>query len=212
MLICLPCLLFATRLAFFDFMHLCMLLYMFMHESMCRPYSNPIELWTLDPNLHFSSQDTPFCLITCLFAFSYAQHALFALMWLSLLMCSLHALPISLVSSFSCLLAYFFCLCMYTYGAWTLGARVRPPRCEQKGQGYKPTKGNDQQTRRLSPSRMVSSLSLPLSLFSKVYVRVPLHVLPFTFFLLLAWTVFPRYDNVCFTFSIPCWAIPLECW
>ena len=55
MLICLPCLLFATRLAFFVFMHLCMLLYMFMHESMCRPYSNPIELWTLDPNLHLSS-------------------------------------------------------------------------------------------------------------------------------------------------------------
>ena len=57
--------------------------------------------------------------------------------WLSLLVCSLHALPISFVSFFACLLVCFFCLCMYTYGAWTLGVRVRPPRCKQKGQGYK---------------------------------------------------------------------------
>ena len=54
-LICLPCLLCATHLAFFAFMHLCMLAYMFMHESLCCPYSNPIELWTLNPNLHLSS-------------------------------------------------------------------------------------------------------------------------------------------------------------
>ena len=33
MLICLPCLLCATHLAFFAFMHLCKLAYMFMHES-----------------------------------------------------------------------------------------------------------------------------------------------------------------------------------
>ena len=34
MLICLPFLLCATRLAFFTFMHLCMLAYMFIHESL----------------------------------------------------------------------------------------------------------------------------------------------------------------------------------
>ena len=58
MLICLPCLLCDTSLAFFCFfasLHLCTLAYMFMHGSMCRSYSNPMELWTLDPNLHFSS-------------------------------------------------------------------------------------------------------------------------------------------------------------
>ena len=39
--------------------------------------------------------------------------------------------------SFACLLAYFFCHCMYTRGAWTLGVRVWPPRRKQKGQGCK---------------------------------------------------------------------------
>ena len=42
-------------LAFLAFMHLCMLAYMFMHESLCHPYSNLVELWTLDPNLRLSS-------------------------------------------------------------------------------------------------------------------------------------------------------------
>ena len=55
MLSCLPHLLCATHLAFFASLHLCMLAYMFMHESVYLPYSNPIELWTLNPNLHLSS-------------------------------------------------------------------------------------------------------------------------------------------------------------
>ena len=29
-------------------------------------------------------------------------------------------------------------------------------------------------------------------------------------FLLLSWAAFPRYGNVCYTFLVPCWAIPLE--
>ena len=55
MLICLPCLLCATHFAFFTPLHLCTLAYMFMHKSICRLYSNPMELWKLDPNLHLSS-------------------------------------------------------------------------------------------------------------------------------------------------------------
>ena len=58
-----------------------------------------------------------FCLIICLFTLLYA---LLALVWLSLLVCSLHNFPISFASFFAC----FFHLCMYTYGVWTLGARV----------------------------------------------------------------------------------------
>ena len=54
MLICSPCLLCATRLAFFAFWHLCMLAYMFMHDFVFHPYVNPMELWKLDPNLHLS--------------------------------------------------------------------------------------------------------------------------------------------------------------
>ena len=43
MLACSPC---ATCLAFFASLHLCTLAYMFMHESVCRPYYNSMELWT----------------------------------------------------------------------------------------------------------------------------------------------------------------------
>ena len=55
------------------------------------------------------------------------------------------------------------------------------------------------------------SFFLSLSLFSRAYIRVPLQVPPFTF-LLLAWAAFPKSSNVCFTFPVPCWAIPLEHW
>ena len=55
MLLYLPCLLCATRLAFFASVHLCTLACMFMHESVRCSYSNHIELWTPDPNLHLSS-------------------------------------------------------------------------------------------------------------------------------------------------------------
>ena len=59
MLIRLPCLLCSTHLAFFASLHLCMLAYMFICEFVCRPYLNPMEVWTFNPNHHFSSQDTP---------------------------------------------------------------------------------------------------------------------------------------------------------
>ena len=93
MLSCLPHLLCATHLAFFASSHLCTLAYMFMHESVCLPYSNPIELWTLNPNLHLSSQDTFFSFDNMLFApvwlslllIVFFQHALFLL--ISLLVC-----------------------------------------------------------------------------------------------------------------------------
>ena len=51
--------------------------------------------------------DTFFRLITCLFVLSYAQHALFAPIWLSLLVCSLYTLLISLCF-FLCLFAGLF--------------------------------------------------------------------------------------------------------
>ena len=67
----------------------------------------------------------------------YSQHALFTSVWLSLVVCSLHPLPISFVCFFSCLLDCFFCLCMYTHGVRILGARVRLLKCKQKRQGCK---------------------------------------------------------------------------
>ena len=173
MILCFPCLLCATCLAFFASLHFCTLAYMFVHESVCRPYSNLMELQTFDPNLHFSFQDNLLCWITCLFA----------PVWLPLIVCLLACFPSSCF--FACLLACFLCHCMYTLGAWTLGARVRPPRRKQKGKGCKqadtsPQKGNVQQIRR--PSLLERfSLSLSSSLFPRIlYQGSPLHV-PFIF-------------------------------
>ena len=126
---CLPCLLCTTRLAFFASLHLCMLAYMFMHEFVCRLYSIPMELWTLDPILHLFSQDTPFCLITCFFAFSCASHVYLPLFGIFPILFQ-HASPS--ICFFACLLACFCCLCMYMHGTGMLGARAQPSRCEQK--------------------------------------------------------------------------------
>ena len=66
---------------------------------------------------------TPFCLI------------IFCLLFYMLF----YPFTISFLCFFASLLACFFGLCIYTHGA-----RVWLPRCKQKGQGCKPTKGNDQ--------------------------------------------------------------------
>ena len=64
---------------------------------------------------------------------------------LSLIVCLLAYFPSSCF--FTCLLSCYLCHCMYTLGAWALGARVQPPRCKQKGvriqeRRCKPTRGN----------------------------------------------------------------------
>ena len=92
-----------------------------------------MEIWTLDLNLHLSSQGTLFLFDNMLFALSYAQHTLFTPVWLSLLGCSLHALLFSFVSFFACLLACFLVGCMYTHRVRTLGVRAPPPIASKKG-------------------------------------------------------------------------------
>ena len=55
----------------------------------------------------------------------------------------------------------------------------------------------------LSPSLLAFSL--------ESCIKVPLSMYPLSF-LLLAWAMFPGYGNVCFTFPVPYWAIPLGNW
>ena len=58
------------------------------------------------------------------------------------------------------------------------------------------------------------ALSLSLSLLASSQEHVlgfPLS-LNHLLFLLFACATFLRYGNVCFTFPVPCWAIPLERW
>ena len=125
------------------YIHLCMLTYMSMHEScllVCRPYFNTMKLWISNRNLHLSLVDTIFCLLSCLFV-CYLL-CLFARLLVSVL--AISTLLVHFVSScyylciflpllvcwFSCL-----CLCMYTHGAMTHGARARSFRHKQKGLG-----------------------------------------------------------------------------
>ena len=118
-------------------MHLYTLAHSSMHEScllVCRPCFNIMNLWIFDPNLHLSLVDTTFCLLfACLVAF-----LLLCLPCLSCLsaLCLFHMLFASF-PSIACLLVSCLCLCMYTYGARMLGARVESPRCRQKGHGCK---------------------------------------------------------------------------
>ena len=118
-------------------MHLYMLTYMSMHKScllVCHPCFNVMKLWTSDPNLHLSLADTTFCLLSCLFA-------CFPASLLAMPIMLIHFLPfLMLFASFpyvSCLLVSCLCLCMYTHGARTLGARAQSLRRKQKGCGHK---------------------------------------------------------------------------
>ena len=128
------------------YVHLNTLAYMSMHEScllVCRPYFNTIKLWTPDPNLHLSLVDTTFCLLSFLFALSlvcllsslfafslvclhpcfYACHVYHIFLLYASSICSLHHFLFITSLLVSCL-----CLCMYTYGARTHGARARFPK------------------------------------------------------------------------------------
>ena len=116
---CLPCL-FTPLL---HSMHLYMLAHMSMHEScllVCCPCFNIMKLWTFAPNLHLFLMDTTFFLLSCLFAFS--------LVFLLSFFFACHVYHAYLLVS--CL-----CLCMYTHGAMTHGARAWSPKSKQKERG-----------------------------------------------------------------------------
>ena len=108
---------------------------------------------------------------------------LFSPVWHLFLTCLYYAFPS--ICLFACLMACLFCLCMYTHGARTLGARVRPLRRRQKGQGCKQEDASPQSAMfsrlgGLDPLER-SSLSLSLSLFSRACIRVPPLFVPIYF-------------------------------
>ena len=124
-------------------MHLYTLAYMFMHEScllVCRPSFNAMKLWTSDPNPHLSSRGhhifvcflagLPFCLFACFLI------SLLVMPIMLICFMPFHMLFASF-PSIACLLVSCLCLCMYTHGAWTHGARARSPRRKRKGRGCK---------------------------------------------------------------------------
>ena len=118
------------------YMHLYTLAYMSMHEScllVCRPCFNTMKLHTI------------FCFLSCLFTFLLVCLLTCLLTSLSLCLpcisclfslCLLHMLFASF-PSIPCLLVSCLCLCMYTHGVRTHGARVWSPKRMQKRRRHK---------------------------------------------------------------------------
>ena len=159
---------FCHSFGFFASLHLCTLAYMFMHKSVCHPYSNPMELWTLNPNLHLSSQDTFFCLITCCLPLF---NSLSLLDILSFSMLSFYL--------FLCLSAGLFLLSLHVHAwsedAWSQGmtSQTQTKRARIQARRCKPTKSNVQQITRPSPSKVVFSFPLFKPLLQSMYQGPP---------------------------------------
>ena len=168
--------------------------------------SKPIFVLIGHPLLFDNMLVFPFICFAC---FVYPHLALFVSMVFA---CSPYLLCFFLCL-FAGLLPYLLHVHAWSEETWSEGMTSY---CQQKGQrcmqeDVKPKKGNVQQIRGLASSSGYVLLSPSFSLFSKAYIGVPLHVPPLLF-LLFAQAVFLEYDNVCFIFPIPCWAIPLERW
>ena len=133
----------------------------------CHPYFNTMELWTFDPNVHLSSQDTTFCLITSLLAPSCAQHvcllpfdpfvSIFFACFLSLCLSSLLLswLVYWLVSMFIA------CTCMER-GHDLLGATKEGKDASMKAQAQKGQSSIDQRPSLLEQLYLSTPLSQPL--------------------------------------------------
>ena len=163
-MLALPCLLYATCLAFFTSLHLCTFAYMFMHESLLLVSSSLIPTISCKFTPIFDTRDpesllgilldgtgvvhTPILTYICpprIPPFSYNMlvcpfvclTCLFAPVWLSLLVCLFACSLYLFVISFACLLVAFLVYCMYMHGVRMLGARARPFRRKQQRQGCK---------------------------------------------------------------------------
>ena len=91
------------------FMHLYTLAHMSMHEScllVCRPRLNTMKLWIFNPNLHLSLAETTFCLLSCLFAFSFV--CLFACFLVSLLAMSIMLICFMPLSYAPCIFSFHY--------------------------------------------------------------------------------------------------------
>ena len=119
------------------YIHLYMLAYLSMHEScllVYRPCFNTMKLWTFNPNLHLSLADTTFCsFFACLLFRLFACFPTMLAMSIMLICFMPFHMLFGSFSSIACLLVSCLCLCMYTYGARTHGARARFPKHKQKG-------------------------------------------------------------------------------
>ena len=123
---------------------------------------------------------------------------MFASVWLSLLACSLHALPISFVSFLlvCCRLSFAYAYTHMEYGhskqrGDLLGASKKGKDAIKRMQAHKGKMFN--RLGRLAPLEWFS-LTLSLSLFSRSCIRDPFHVPPLLF-LLFSWAMFLGFGN-----------------
>jgi len=122
-LLCLPCLLYATRLAFIASLHACLHVHAWVCVSSILQFHGTMNTWSKPTFILLGHP----LLFDNMFVCPYLA--------LLLIACLLACFPSTCF--FTCLLACFLCHCMYTLGAWTLGVRVWPPRHKKNGQGCK---------------------------------------------------------------------------
>ena len=134
-----------------------------------------MKLWTLNLNLHLSSQDTPFCLIICLFASSCASHV-------CLPPFGIFSQLVSSMLSFYLFLWLFAGLFLWSLhvhawseNAWSQGmtSQTQAKRARIQARRCKPTKSNVQQITGPSPSKVVFSFLLFKPLLQSMYQGPP---------------------------------------
>ena len=162
-LICLPWLLYAIHLALFVSLHLCTLVYMFMHEFLCLLVSS-----SLIPTIScgsvpiFDTRDLEsllgillngMCVIHTLISWNYGHPIQTYIcpprnpfLFDNMLVCPLSGflcnVSLCMISFLFCYLlclsvGFFFVCCMYMLRARMLIVRAWPPNCEKKGQECK---------------------------------------------------------------------------
>ena len=112
----------------------------------CLPCFTTMKLWVFDPNLHLSFANSPFCLLSCLFAFSlvclhsyfFACQVYHVYLLYASFICSLHLFLPLLVCWF-----LVFALHVHTWSedAWSLGtvSQVQAKRAQMRACRDKPS-------------------------------------------------------------------------
>ena len=122
-------------LAFYASLHACLHFHAWVllaSVSSMLQHNEVMEIWSKPtfvprrPHLLFAFSLV--CLLSCFFA-CHVYHAY--------LLYASFTCPMHLFLSIACLLVSCSCLCMYTHGVRTYGARARSPKCKHKGQGTK---------------------------------------------------------------------------
>jgi len=132
--------------------------------------------------------------------------------WLSLLVCFVHALPISFVSFFACLLACFFVFASTCMEHGCLEQERDLLGISKKGKDASPQREMFSRLRGLAPLEWFSPSPFLKSTSLDHVLGFPVSIYPLFSPCFLLGSRSLGMTISAFTFAVPSWAIPLECW